>query len=230
MDISGWTPPPPLPRRELTYEPHSSLPPARPFSQMRGSTGPRPSACPTMGTVEAAGAMNCTDYAMTATPGTNGQQNQQIPSPSRAHNAFPNTVYFKDHMQRLAMMVFAPDPNLTLSGFYLSGMQTGVCLIPSTTRQPTTPTSPEHPAQSQDAKPERPQVTIQIYFHSSGPAFNTNHGLINVEKWCRQLQISTAFQHLRNQLREHCGASEFSPSIRIEAYDALPDYTVCVAI
>lgn len=174
--------------------------------------------------------MSYTNSATPTFPSTNHRHNQQNALPG-VNSPYPSTIYFLDHMLRLAMIVLAPEPSRVLptpaipSTIRMSGNVTG-----STPNQPITPTSRASPAHSPNARHVRPQITIQVYLHSSSRAFYTNHGLINVEEWCRQLQFSTAFRHLRDQLSEHCGDSKMAPTIRIEAYEAFPDYKVCIAM
>jgi hypothetical protein len=108
--------------------------------------------------------------------------------------------------------------------------QTAGCSTPSPYRQPHTSSNPGLSGQGPLAKRERPQITIQLYLLSNRPAFNSEHGLKNVEQWCKQLQLSEGFRYLRDQIIGHCGPSGMLPTIHIEAYEALPSYKVCTAI
>ena len=237
MEASGWTPPPPLPRRVLNFKPPSPLHPTPPFVEIRSSVGPEPSAYGRTRTVEAvrssgpASAISYTNYASPENPSTLHQQIHQARTPAGANTAHPATLCFYDHLQRLALTMLAPGPDPTPTApSNRSGLQTGGYNRPSTPQQPSTSTFRGPSDHGSQAKREQPHVTIQVYIKSPNPAFRSEDGLRNIDLWCRQLQCSTAFRHLRNQLSKHCSSSAFSPTVRVEAYEALPDYKVCITI
>lgn len=226
--VSGSTPPPPLPRRILTYEPPNTIPSIRWSANMETFTGSNSPVSPRAGpSPRTAGAIYPTSHG-TAIQGRIGQQSQQTYSSSGPSAPNLQTLCFYDHLRRLALMVLASEPILALATPPSPpGMHTGGCSASSTPRQPCTPMSPPPLACGTNSELERPQISIQLYLHGS-PAFNSEHGLRSADYWCRQLQFSTAFQYFTHELRKHRGISQTLPTVRIEAYDALPTYSVCV--
>lgn len=234
MEGPGSSPPLPVPRRALNYGPPNPFHPPRPFADMRRSVQPQMPAYPNAGNVQAGpnsrstSMENYTNYVTLTSPSTPGQPSQQSRIPPGANTAYRTTLCFRDHIQRLALIVPGPELNLPLSvPPNRSAMQTGGFSTPPAPQQPSSPTPPGPSSQHSQAERKRAQITIQLYLHSPTPGFKSEHGLTNVDLWCRQLQCSMAFRHLKNQLSEHCGHAGFSPTIRIEVYEALPGYKVC---
>lgn len=231
IEASPSTPPPPLPRRRLNYQPPSSY--QQPSINMGRSAGRRPWASPTAGTTEAhsnAVTITPTNYANPPSPGRPGQPIQQ-PGPRAATNtSFPTTSCFVDHLQRMALMVVGPEPNGTpaMSANY-SSMQTSDYFTPISLSQPGSPAFQNLPALESKASKDCFQITIQVYLQSPGSAFNNEHTTGNVDTWCKQLQCSMAFRHLRNKLRDQCGHLGYC-TLRIEAFEALPNLEVCMVL
>jgi hypothetical protein len=168
------------------------------------------------------------DHAMPATP---RQPNPLTPTLAHRNAPYPATLCFLDHLQRRSMVVPVSEVTAGLSmPSSPFSRQTAGYSTPSPNRQPHTPINPGLSGQGPLAKRERPQVTIQLYLLSNRPAFNSEHGLKNVEQWCKQLQLSEGFRYLRNQITGQYGPSGILPTIHIEAYEALPSYKVCIAI
>lgn len=238
INISDWSPPPPLPCRVLTYKPPNPLDrPPRVFANMRRSmasgqpANPRPGRLGAGPTSAPGSGMNRTNYAMPAQSGTSGQKQQQIPSSPGPNAAYQSTMFFDDHLGRIAMMTLGPRtthaPVVLLNS---PGMQIGGYLNHSRPQQPTTPTNQGFAANDPHAKRGRSEITIQVYLHSYSPAFASMHGIQNVEQWCRDLHLSAAFRHLKNQLSKPSVPSETPPNIRLEVYESLSKYKVCVVI
>ena len=236
IKISGWSPPPPPPCRVLTYKRPNPLPPP----QMCLNTGPylksQPAPSFAAGAVGAGAdyiptAMNHHGYALPTTPTTSGQQYQHTPTSADRNTSSLCTVCFKDHLGRLALMVLvksqsSPPSNLSSP----SSTRTDSSSTRSTTPISNTPSSGTPAAQDATVERNPPYITIQLYLHSTSSALRNRHGTDYVNQWCRQLQTSTAFQYLRTRLSEQCTASAPQPSIRIEAYEAVPDYKVGVVM
>jgi hypothetical protein len=235
IEIAGWTPPPPPPRRVLSYEnPQPPAPPQlcnnmNPYmgfpsapSPTAGLVGPGPGFVPSTGA-------NHQGYGLPATPLTSGQQYQQPPMLPVTNATRPYTMFFKDHLGHLALMVFVPEQRHSMSTVSNpSNTPTAGSSTRATTPKPNTMKSGGPAAHDANGKRDPAQITIQLYFHSTSSAFKNNHGLKNVDQWCRQLQLSTAFHHLRKRLSEQGTASAPWPTIHIEAYDALAEYKVWI--
>ncbi len=232
IEASSSTPPPPLPRRRLSYQPPSPYHHHQASTDMGSSTGPPLSAYPTTGAVEPRSSrvpINHTNYAISSSPGEPGQPPQQSPTGACINTAFPTTSCFVDHLQRMALMVFGPEPNNTpaVSPSY-STMQTSDYSTPISPGQRGPLEFQNMPTLEPKASKEYSQLTIQVYLHNQGSVFNNGNGIGNVDTWCKQLQCSMAFHHLRNKLRDQCGDSGCS-TLRVEVFEALPSLEVCMA-
>jgi hypothetical protein len=230
MAVSGWTPPPPIPRRTLTY----GLPGTSHLSQslfdMRGSYQPeRPANLPArapqtdLGS-RPTGGENENDR-MSASSTASSQHAQHIQQTSTLKTVATVTTCFRDHRGRLAMAVLGPEQIPTsLNNFATQSGGSSTKLTPQKTCSSTVPASTVNNAQV--------KITIQLYFNTRiwVPGFESEHGLNHINLWCRQLHDSMALCHLKDQLKEQCRDGENPPIIRIEAYETLPNHQVCSSI
>ncbi|ERF72263.1 hypothetical protein EPUS_02150 [Endocarpon pusillum Z07020] len=193
IEVSPSTPPPPLPRRRLNYEP--------PVPYQQRSTN---------------------SNAIPPSPGRPGRPIQQPGPRAGINTAFPTTSCFVDHLQRMALMVVGPEPKQTpaMSANY-SSMQTSDYSTSISPSQPGSPAFQNLPALESKTSKECFQLTIQVYLRSPGSAFNKEHAISKVDTWCKQLQCSMAFRHLRNKLRDQCGHLGYC-TLRVEVFEALP--------
>ena len=230
MDVSSWIPPPPVPRKVLTYGlPNTSHHPQSLFDMGGSAQLHRPANLPAgpsqTGLGSRATGGGDQDDGMPASSAASGQHSQHTQHISTANTVSAITTCFRDHMGRLAMAVLGPEqmpasPNN-------SAPQSGGSSTRSTSQKTCSSTSPALAVNDTRAK-----ITIQLYFNTriSVPGFQSEHGLNHINLWCRQLQNSMAFQYLKDQLKEHCRDVGAMPIVRIEAYETLPNHQVCSSI
>lgn len=229
MGLPGLTPPPPIPRRVLTYNP--SVHPLQ-AADMRMRTVSIPSANPMYGAIASRPSssshsnMAQPGCVMPGTPGPCSGRNLHAPTSAGASPACQSTLCFHDHRGHLAIMVPGPATNTVRSAnTEPSTADKSGYKIPTYRTEPSIPISQGITAHD-PSKHDRPQLTVQLYCHSSLRAFHNERNLRNVDQWCRQLQCSTAFQYLRHKLGHHGAFGGLAPTVRIEAYDALHNYKV----
>ena len=232
MDLSGLTPPPPIPRRVLTYDPRNPSPHPLQAADTRTRTGSTTSVNSISGTTAprpgsvSDSTMSGLGCVMPGTPGTDSCRNLQTPSSAGANPACQSTLCFHDHQGHLAIMVPGPETSYTQSAVTEpSSAETSGYRDPSNRTESSIPNTQGLTAHG-PSKHDRPQVTVQLYLHSHLRAFNNEKNLRNVDQWCRHLQCSTAFQYLKHKLSQHGAFGGLAPTVRIEAYDALHTYKV----
>ncbi len=167
---AGCTPPPPLPRRVLNYEPPYYLPPPQPSAKMNAYAGNLSAASPRAGLGASSVPPSAVDYyghASPTSPATNSQQYQHVSTPGGANATRPFTSFFYDHSGHLTSTVFLPELHHSISTMYSpSGTPTAGSSTLATIPKTPAPRSDGRAAHDSNGKCETTQITIQLYFHS----------------------------------------------------------------
>ncbi len=186
MERASWPPPPPLPRRVLNYEPAHHLPPLHPGANTNAHAENLSAAPPRAGPGASFGPLSAVNYhghALPTTPAMSSQHYQRLLASDGANATRPYTLFFCDHMGRMALIVSMPGlhPSMyTMSS--LAGPQIAGSSTLATAPGPPAARSEGHAAQDAHGIRETAQVTIQLYFHSTPSPFRMSSicALINI--------------------------------------------------